>query len=69
MQKNLNQKAALALILLLIISMTVATLSTVKALDVPTFLEISAAPNPTGIGQTVFVNVFMTKPHSNSWNE
>jgi hypothetical protein len=62
MQKSINKKVALALILLLTISMTIATLSTVKALDIPTFLEISAAPNPTGIGQTVFLNVFMTKP-------
>jgi len=29
---------------------------------VPTFLMLSAAPNPIGLGQTLYVNPFMTKP-------
>ena len=29
---------------------------------VPTFLQLSAAPNPVGSGQTLYVNPFMTKP-------
>ncbi len=30
--------------------------------SIPTFLMLSAAPNPVGIGQTLYVNPFMTKP-------
>jgi len=29
---------------------------------VPTFLMLSAAPNPIGVGQTLYINPFLTKP-------
>jgi hypothetical protein len=30
--------------------------------EIPTFLQLSVAPNPVGKGQTLFINTFMTKP-------
>jgi hypothetical protein len=67
MQMSKTKKtASIALILLLTISMSVATFSTVKAASIPTYLEISAAPNPAGIGQAVYMNIFMTKPAQTS---
>ena len=63
--KNL---ATISVIAVLIIS-TFITIFPVGAQDLtdgttylPTFLQLSAAPNPVGIGQTLYVNTFMTQP-------
>ena len=46
----------IALILMLAFSALVASISTVKAADVPTYAYLAVAPNPIGIGQTTTVN-------------
>jgi len=33
-----------------------------NALEVPTFAMLNVAPNPVGVGQTVYINAFMTRP-------
>ncbi len=54
---------AIALILILTIVMTFGTLQpTVRALEIPTFIILSVAPDPVGVSQSVFVGAFMTKP-------
>jgi len=55
---------AFSLLLVLTIAMTLASfLPAVQAYEeIPTFLLLSAAPNPVGVGQTTYVNVFLSKP-------
>jgi outer membrane protein assembly factor BamB len=56
---------ALILMIVLIIPMIMQLPSTVKAastLNVKTYLFVNAAPNPVGVGQTVFVSLFLDKP-------
>jgi hypothetical protein len=63
-KKSNTKKIGISLlVLMLIIAMTfVTSLSTVQALEIPTFLILSAAPDPVGINQPVYVGAFMTKP-------
>ncbi len=61
-------KTVFSLILVLLMTMAIATiLPAVQAVDYPSYLEINVAPNPIGIGQTAYINVFMTKPPSTSF--
>jgi hypothetical protein len=54
---------AASLILMLTIIMTLGTLpTTVQALEIPTYLILSVAPNPVGMNQPVYVGAFMSKP-------
>ena len=69
MSKNekpkLRVKTAFSLILVLLLSMTIATIMpAVQAVDYPSYLEINVTPNPIGVGQTAYINVFLTKPPS-----
>ncbi len=60
-----RSKSATALSLLLVFSIAfsmVAVLMPVQALDIPTFALLTCAPNPAGVGQTVYINAFMSKP-------
>jgi len=63
------------LLLAFILTLTIATSSmaalpvggqapdlTDGSTTVPTFLMLSAAPNPLGVGQTLYINPFLTKP-------
>jgi outer membrane protein assembly factor BamB len=65
MQKFKNKKtASIALILLLTISMSIAIFSTTvqAANQIPTYLFIRAEPDPVGIGQPIYLNLFLSKP-------
>ena len=58
--------AAMILLAILVIPMTIqiSQLSPAQAapLDVPVYLRVYAEPNPIGIGQTVYISLFFTKP-------
>jgi hypothetical protein len=61
--QNLKKIASITLVLLLAVSMIIATTSqTAKAMDIPTYLKIHVEPDPIGVGQTVYISAFMTKP-------
>jgi hypothetical protein len=68
MMRNINPQknrkiVATSLILMLTIVMALGTLtSTTQALEIPTYLILSVAPNPVGVTQPVYVGAFMTKP-------
>ena len=59
-----KKTATITLILLLTISMSIATFSsTVKgATEIPTYLFIRAEPSPVGLGQPIYLNLFLSKP-------
>ena len=66
---NKKNLATISLIAILTISAFIAIFPAGAQFDIsdgstsiPTFLMLSAAPNPIGIGQTLYVNPFMTKP-------
>ena len=58
-----NKIATIALIILLT-TITFGTEFTThaQAIDIPTFLFVTASPNPVGIGQTVYVGITFSKP-------
>jgi hypothetical protein len=64
--QNIKTKktASIALILLLTISMSIAIFSTSvqAANEIPTYLFIRAEPNPVGVGQPIYINLFLSKP-------
>ncbi len=49
------------LIAVLAISL-ILQISSVNAYDLPTYLQVTAEPNPVGVGQTVYISLFFTKP-------
>ena len=57
---------ALALMLVLIAPMIMmigkASAATSSSVGLPTFLYINASPSPVGVGQTVYITLFFTKP-------
>ena len=62
-----NKKSLFALILIVVLAtpMTMQIAQTAKAqtaMTFPTYLYTSVAPNPVGVGQTVFISLFFTKP-------
>jgi hypothetical protein len=64
MQKEKTKKiATFTLLTLLIVSMAgFASITTIQALDIPTYIKIHVEPDPVGIGQDVYISAFMTKP-------
>ncbi len=70
MELNRKNQATIALVLMLTFSAFVAVVPigaqapnlTDGSTTVPTFLQLSAAPNPLGVGQTLYINPFLTKP-------
>ena len=68
MQKLKSKTMAILIALLLTFSMTASMIliPTINAqpttLNVPDYLYVSASPNPVGVGQTVYVSLFFTKP-------
>jgi hypothetical protein len=63
--KNRKTATAIALILMFTMVASMIAIPTVHAYStevVPTWLMVSAAPSPVGVGQTVYINAFMTKP-------
>ncbi len=62
--KILNEKNKLftiALILLLTLS-AAATFTPTQAIEIPTFLFITASPDPVGVGQSVYIGITFSKP-------
>ncbi len=55
-----------ALVMLLFASAIATFIPAAQATDFPTYLEINVTPNPIGIGQTAYINVFLTKPISSA---
>jgi hypothetical protein len=53
--------SSIALILLLTLSAMI-TLAPAKAIDIPTFLFVTASPDPVGIGQIVYVGITFSRP-------
>ncbi|MGB9841445.1 MAG: PQQ-binding-like beta-propeller repeat protein [Candidatus Bathyarchaeales archaeon] len=63
--KRTNKVAAAIAVVLLLAAASFAVLVSKAQLqlgEVPTFLYVSVAPNPVGVGQTVYVNAFFSKP-------
>ena len=63
--KNKTIAIAITLILMLAMVTSLIVIPTVQSASTAveaTFLILSAAPSPIGIGQTLYVNIFMTKP-------
>jgi hypothetical protein len=65
MKKNSKFSKTIALILLLTLSATItfaAQFEVHAAIDMPTFLFVTASPNPVGVGQIVYVGITFSKP-------
>jgi outer membrane protein assembly factor BamB len=55
----------IALILVMTVPMLLITalpIARAPVLDIPTYPMVNCAPNPVGVGQICYINVFMTKP-------
>jgi hypothetical protein len=62
-----NGKSLIVLILMIVLTMPMImqiphTVSAASTLNVKDYLYVNAAPNPVGVGQTVYINLFFTKP-------
>ena len=55
--------AAIGVILMFAAATFMMFTPTVQALDLPTYIIVTANPNPVGVGQPLYVNAFMTKPN------
>ncbi len=62
-----NKKTKIAVILVAVLALSmVLQISQINAqTNVPNYLYVSAAPNPVGVGQPVYISVFFTKPLPN----
>jgi hypothetical protein len=58
---NKRKPVTIALILLLALSSAV-TFAPAQAIDIPTFLFVTASPDPVGIGQIVYVGITFSRP-------
>ncbi len=63
-EKEIMKKTNFLLVMTLSILLCAPTIAaTVKGqLQVPTYLMVTAEPNPVGVGQTVYISLFFTKP-------
>ena len=65
MKKTKTTIATTALILVLTFAATLVALPTATAhdppLEIPTYAYISVAPNPVGVGQTAYINIWLDK--------
>lgn len=65
---NCKTLVTAALVLFLIISMSATVFSTTVSgategkIEIPTYLFIRAAPSPVGVGQPIYLNLFLSKP-------
>ncbi len=66
MQKNKKLSTIILLTLLSVSMIAVASMTSVQALDIPTYLKIHVEPDPVGIGQAAYISAFMTKPTASS---
>lgn len=63
-KKNLSKKtkfSTIALILLLTLA-AMLTFAPTQAIDIPTFLFVTASPDPVGVGQIVYVGITFSRP-------
>ncbi len=64
--KNKNRFFALVLMIVLVAPMLMmlgqTSAQTTTTTNLPTFLYINASPTPVGVGQTVYITLFFTKP-------
>jgi len=49
-------------ILIVPTAIQISQVDTAAALDVPVYLKVMAEPDPIGVGQTVYISLFFTKP-------
>jgi hypothetical protein len=63
-RKKMQKTKLSVIVLLAILSLPLITSQTVaaQAADMPVYLKVYAEPNPVGVGQTVFLSLFFTKP-------
>jgi hypothetical protein len=69
MQTRKNLIAIVFLVLLtapMMIQLSTIAPASAANLNVPVYLQVYAEPNPVGVGQTVFVSMFFTKPIPNA---
>jgi len=59
MQKKIM---AITIALILVLSIAMPLLITVQAVQIPTYLLVHAEPNPVGVGQNLYISLFMSKP-------
>ncbi|PVX25224.1 MAG: hypothetical protein CW716_08420, partial [Candidatus Bathyarchaeum sp.] len=64
---NCKTRVTVALVLSLIIAMSTTIFSipvtdAADAVEIPTYLFIRAEPSPVGVGQTIYINLFLSKP-------
>jgi hypothetical protein len=61
---NSKNKTLFAIVLILMLTTTAFMIGIpeAQAVDIPTYLLINVAPDPIGVGQTVYVNTFLSKP-------
>jgi hypothetical protein len=60
-----NQKSKIAVVLVTVLALSmILQVSQINAqvTNVPVYLYVSAAPNPVGVGQPVYISCFFTKP-------
>ena len=61
-----NRLIALVLMIVLTAPMIMmigqASAATTSTVNLPTFLYVNASPSPVGVGQTVYITLFFTKP-------
>ena len=63
----INSKTLFALILMIVLTIPIVAQLPIYAkaastMNVTDYLYVNAAPNPVGVGQTVYINLFFTKP-------
>jgi outer membrane protein assembly factor BamB len=65
-RKMQNKKTLIALILVVILTtpmmMQLGQVFAQSTVNVPDYLYVNASPNPVGVGQTVYVSLFFSKP-------
>ena len=61
-----NAKSLIAIAILAILSLSIAPQSLLSqaatVYQIPTYLQVTAEPNPIGVGQSVYISLFFTKP-------
>ncbi len=61
-----NTKSLIAIVILAILSLSIAPQSLLSqaatVYQIPTYLQVTAEPNPVGVGQPVYISLFFTKP-------
>ncbi len=65
-------KTIMTLVILAVLSLSIAPqtlLSQAATYEIPTYLQVTAAPNPVGVGQSIYISLFFTKPIPTTSNQ